>query len=386
MPEGQSNPFKPTAGATPPLLIGRQGVLDELTEGLDDGPGAPARLTIFTGARGVGKTVMLTEAGHQARRRSWVVVDETATPGLLDRLHAAVISAHQDLDPSPRPGRAVTGVTVTGLGAVQLAPPEQPRELQLRQALDHLLDQLEAHGTGLLITVDEVHRAARDDLRGFAATYQHLVREQRNVALALAGLPAAVSDLLKDDVLTFLRRADRHVLADVSPDDVARAFQDTITASGRTIEPDALSVAATATAGYPFMVQLVGYHVWRKAEHGVIDQRAARAGIAAARVRLGSTVHAANLASLSDVDRTFLLAMAQDPGPSKVSDVAARMGRDAGYTSVYRSRLLAAGVIRSVSYGRVDFAVPYLREHLREHAATGETGTRTAGGTTPPTW
>jgi predicted AAA+ superfamily ATPase len=31
-------------------------------EGLDDGSGAPALLTIFTGPRGVGKTVMLSQA------------------------------------------------------------------------------------------------------------------------------------------------------------------------------------------------------------------------------------------------------------------------------------------------------------------------------------
>ncbi len=43
------NPFKPTAGATPPLLVGRDDTLEEFAESLDDGPGAPARLALFTG-------------------------------------------------------------------------------------------------------------------------------------------------------------------------------------------------------------------------------------------------------------------------------------------------------------------------------------------------
>ena len=33
-----ANPFKPTAGATPPLLVGRSRVIEEFLESLDDGP------------------------------------------------------------------------------------------------------------------------------------------------------------------------------------------------------------------------------------------------------------------------------------------------------------------------------------------------------------
>ena len=81
-----TNPFKPTAGRRPPLLVGRQPVLDDFTEGLDDGPGAPGRLMIVRGARGIGKTVILTEFGNIARKRGWTVVDETASKGLVERL------------------------------------------------------------------------------------------------------------------------------------------------------------------------------------------------------------------------------------------------------------------------------------------------------------
>lgn len=35
------NPFKPTAGMNPPELIGRDTVLDDFAEALENGPGAP---------------------------------------------------------------------------------------------------------------------------------------------------------------------------------------------------------------------------------------------------------------------------------------------------------------------------------------------------------
>jgi hypothetical protein len=192
------------------------------------------------------------------------------------------------------------------------------------------------------------------------------------VALAFAGLPSAVSDLLNDKVLTFLRRATPVQLEDVPLDEVRSALARSITESGRYIDAQALDAATVATGGYPFMIQLVGYHVWRKANGLAIDLVSAKEGIAAARNRLGSTVHATALADLSDIDRTYLLAMAQDDGPSNTGTVASRMGKTPQYANVYRTRLIEAGVIEPVMHGYVDFSIPYLREYLREHAARYE--------------
>ena len=96
-----SNPFKPSAGSNPPLLVGRQEVIADLESGIAEGPGAPGRVTILTGARGVGKTVMLSEAGVVALRNGWISIDETASPGLIGR-----VTEHVDtiLDPW-QPGR-----------------------------------------------------------------------------------------------------------------------------------------------------------------------------------------------------------------------------------------------------------------------------------------
>jgi hypothetical protein len=38
----RAHPFKPTAGATPPLLIARQSTIEEFTESIEDGQGVRA--------------------------------------------------------------------------------------------------------------------------------------------------------------------------------------------------------------------------------------------------------------------------------------------------------------------------------------------------------
>jgi hypothetical protein len=44
---------------------------------------------------------------------------------------------------------------------------------------------------------------------------------------------------------------------------------------------------------------------------------------------------------------------------------------DRKYASVYRVRLIEAELIEPAGHGYIDFAVPYLRDYLREHAAAG---------------
>jgi predicted MarR family transcription regulator len=79
--------------------------------------------------------------------------------------------------------------------------------------------------------------------------------------------------------------------------------------------------------------------------------------------------HEPALADASDIDKSFLLAMAKDDGPSKMADIQQRLDVDVNYASQYRLRLFAAELIESTRRGYIDFAVPYLREYLREHAA-----------------
>lgn len=86
------NPFKPTAGKRPPILIGRESVIEDFEEGLDNGAGAPGRLMLITGNRGCGKTVLLRELQRLASERGWAVVSDSASLGLCDRLTDALRS------------------------------------------------------------------------------------------------------------------------------------------------------------------------------------------------------------------------------------------------------------------------------------------------------
>lgn len=367
------DPFKPSFGVSPPLLVGRQELIDLFADGIDAGAGAMSRATLYTGQRGSGKTVLLNAVEEAVRQRGWLVIAETAIPGLVGRLtgeHLPALLAQYN----PKAIRShLSGVAMPGgLGAswtsedVHRVVPGLRGQLFL---LAHILAQSE---TGILVSVDEIGIEAREELRALTTVVQHAFREELDVAFVGAGLPGAVTDLLNDKVITFLRRADRHQLGSVDLGDVRRALRGPIEAAGRTIKDDVLETMALGTAGYPFLIQLVGSSVWREhPNQREVPMTDAVTGVNAAHRRMGSLVHEPSLRGASDVDRTFLLQMAKDAGPSKIRDIGERMNVDTNYVGQYRLRLIAQELIRPAGYGRVDFALPYLREYLLDHATSG---------------
>ncbi len=182
-------------------------------------------------------------------------------------------------------------------------------------------------------TCNAAARRPQAELSELAAVVQHLVREGLPIGLVMAGLPKAVEDLLGEGVSTFLRRAGRYDLHGTSIPEVREAFKETFQDSGVEIDDERLDLLAEATGGYPFLIQLVGYHVWSQANRagGVVTADALEAGLAKARRRMGATVLRSAYRVLSTVDQSYLLAMAEDDGPSSTAKIAERLGVDLVY-------------------------------------------------------
>jgi len=357
------NPFVPTAGSTPPDLIGRKGLLDEFAYGMRIGSGAPGLLTIFTGARGIGKTVMLGGAEELASEAGWVVISETATPGFMGRIGESMRRAANELGDTT-PGRRITGLSAAGFSITTVLPPEE--QVSWRAMAEQLLQLLDAKGTGLIITLDEIHATDRTEISQLAASIQHFIRDGLPIGLVFAGLPSAVSDLLNEGVATFLRRADRIDLHAAAVRDVEKSYLRLFAEGGFSLTTDMARRAADATAGYPFLIQLVGYYLWKEAElHPPLTDATAGLAIEQAQRRNTRVVIQAALSTASGRDMEFLKAMSADEGDSTTRDIAARMEASPSTVGNQRARLIDAGIIEVAGHGAVRFAIPGLRDYLR---------------------
>ena len=374
------NPFKPTAGKMPPVLIGRQGIVDDFAEGLDNGAGAPGRLMLVAGQRGLGKTVMLTELARTALGRGWEVYAETASAGMTERLVAALDSAGPRVNRATiSPSIGIPGVADVSFGSLDVSGAEA--SLTLRTAIEARLKKL-PKGRGILFTVDEAQAARTEELVAIATAIQQVTADQdltdepdedkRGVAFVFAGLPSIVDEVASNKVLTFLRRATYRELANVPIPDVRNAYVETVTASGKQIGREVAEAAARATHGNPYMVQLVGYYMWQAAQarrSDSIEAEDADLGIADARSQFPEAVCAPSYRSLTSAQQHFLRAMAPDyPDASTLSDIAKRTGKSMSWAGKYRTSLERAQMIHAADWGMVAYSLPYFGEWMQSRA------------------
>ena len=358
------NPFTPSFGKTPLVLAGRDLILSEMADAFENGIGDPNLASVFVGARGSGKTALLTAVSQEAGEHGWISVATSALPGMLDDiLEQTYRNAGHLL--APEGGKQITGFEIAQVIGVHWED-LKASPTNWRSKMTGLLDQLAQSRSGLLITVDEV-TPALDEMRTLVSVYQHFVREERDVALVMAGLPHKVSALLADEDIMFLRRARKHRLGRISDADVRIAFRETVEQGGKTIEGDALGLAVDAIGGYPFMMQLVGYRVWASSgDADAIGLTAVKEGIAAAEAEMREGVLESTFNDLSEGDKRFIAAMLEDDGDSVLADIATRMGKKSNYASRYKQRLLEQGVIGEYGRNVLRFEIPSSREYFAE--------------------
>lgn len=358
------NPFKPTAGAEPPVLVGRERVIEDFRDGIEEGVGAPGRLMRITGPRGSGKTVLLTELGDIARENGWTVVDVSANGSLLDKVKRALrqSSAHAETSVEANFG------FVTARAAVN----KEEGPLDLREVLTTVVSELTEKRRGLLITIDEVQDGDEDEFRELATTIQHLIRERLNIAFVFAGITTGVLNLINGKALTFLRRAKAEELASIPIEEVATSFQKTFADSGFDADESVFEAMSSATHGYAYLIQLVGYGVFAQAKRyaaisKTVSVADAERGIERAYIDFSDAVLLPALDELPERSIEYLLAMTEDGDKSGTGMIAKRMGLEAPQLTATRRLLIERQVIEAPSRGLVRFAIPRLREYLLEN-------------------
>jgi hypothetical protein len=364
MKDNLKNPFTPTFGSIPLQLAGRDRVIKDILDGLDNDPGDPNRATIFVGARGSGKTVLLAKIAVEASANGWICANVNADSGMLDEILVQIRDNAKEFL-TPESLSYISAISIAGAG-ISRNVSQSNRKITWRSEMTSILKELNEKNVGLLITVDELDVKV-DELRTLITSFQHFVREGRNVALIMAGLPPKVSYLLRNDSISFLRRAFQHHLEAIDESEVRFSMKKTIELAGRTIEDEALSLAVRCTKGFPFMIQLIGYQMWRQhPENKSISLEDTKEGIILANNDLERMILEITYRELSEKDIEFLVAMLDDDDYSIISNIASRMNVTPKYAGMYRKRLIEQGIISSRGHGKVAFDLPMFREYLQQ--------------------
>ena len=362
--KNHKNPFTPAFGSEPLFLAGREQIISDILTGLENGPGDPNRASILSGPRGSGKTVLLTKIANEASRIGWVSANVTAASGMLEKILEQIEHNGGEFLPAKAKKR-LSEIHAFGIGFSVENVPE--RKSSWRLQMSKYLDLFAEHQIGVLITVDEIDANQKEMIK-LVADFQHFVRERREVALLMAGLPGKTLRMIQDKDISFVRRAFQHKLDLIAIADVKTAIRKTVESSGREIGNGALDMAAAYTKGFPFLIQLVGYHTWRQSpERKGITIEDVESGIECSEEYMERMILDTTVRELSEKDLEFLLAMLPDSAESKMNDITERMGVTTSLAGQYRLRLIKQGVIEEYGRGRVQTTMPLIKECLKKH-------------------
>jgi AAA ATPase domain len=384
----RENPYTPGAGRKPPVLAGRDPDLENvqaLIERLSDG--GYERSLVYSGLRGVGKTVLLMEFDVLASEAGWATTDVQEVGSQPDfrltfarmatRLLREMSRKHRLKDRVERALAVVKAFSIAVPGAIQLkldveaasgiadsGDPEQ----DLTELLLEIGEVAQASRSGALFLIDEMHNLDTPALAAICIAFQAISRRGLPVALVGAGLPDLQVRLIA--AKPYADRLFQYRELGRLPDAAARAALVGPAATlGVEYEEKAARQVVRESAGYPYFIQEYGLELWNHADRspiGLADLETVREIVTDS---LERSFFGPRFQLASDAEQRYLAAMAAlgDP-PHRSSEVATRYGaKDTRGVSVFRESLIQKGLIWSPRRGQVDFTVPLFAEFLREN-------------------
>lgn len=388
-----ANPYRPGAGRRPPLLAGREPLLQrfDVVRRRAEEHGEGERSWVLNGLRGVGKTVLLNELLTQVSDRGWITakVEAGATlPLSLALTRALVRSMRSATGRHPTSGlNRLLGVfqsfslKLDPKGGVELGLDVAPvrgvaDSGRLADDLAALLEVLgetaRALGVGALLLIDEMQEASKEELTALNTAVHHL--GQADVPLPVtvvgAGLPSLPAQLA--DATSYAERLyDYRPVGLLDPKSAQAAL--TVPAQERGVQwtPGAVAAAVATAQGYPYFLQAVGKHVWDNAIRSPIDDNDVKIGVTEARREVDDGLYRSRWERATPAQRELLRALAVIGGadPATVADLTRTMGRSrTSDLSVARNELIKKGLVYAPERGLLAFTVPGMHEFIERQS------------------
>ena len=379
------NPYAPGAGSRPPLLAGRDQLLQSANVALRRiRNGRPAKSFVAVGLRGVGKTVIMNEVQRQADAEGFEVIyveayDEIRLPDTLAKELRGVLlrlsrkAGAKELVAQALAGlRAFAAVFKVSLQGVDLSV--QPSEgladsgdlaADLPDLLVSVGEAAKSKSSAVAIIVDELQYVAETDLAALIMAIHRCSQRQLPVVMFGAGLPQLRAKM--GDAKSYVERLiDFPAIDALLEPDARLAVEKPANEEGVQFTPEALDEILRVTSRYPYFIQEWGHFAWLTAATSPVTLSDVVASHELAIAKLDESFFRVRLDRMTPTERRYMRALAElGPGPHRSGDVARVYGAKVTTVAPIRSGLIAKGMVYSPAHGDTAFTVPLFDEFMR---------------------
>lgn len=378
------NPYRPGAGLKPTYLAGRDKDIQSVKQMFEALTwNIPTQSVIFSGLRGVGKTVLLNRLQEIAEDKNifckHIEVEERndfiSQIAVCSQSYLRQISAKEKFKSLiQKPLDAIKSLVVS------FDPNEntfslslQERELyQSNNLTQSLTDVFTAIGEAaykanmpICFFVDEIQYVKQEELSALIAAIHRTNQLSYPIMLIGAGLPKIYKML--SEAKSYSERLFWYKEIDsLTVDQARQAIQEPANNFGVAYTEEATNRIIEVTKGYPFFLQQMCQIVYNNTDEKCITLRDVEKSVNEFFEVLDNGFFKVRYERCSETEKKFIFAMVKcGILPCTISNIASILEKDTTTASPVRAQLISKGIIYAVRYKELDFTVPEFDKYIQ---------------------
>lgn len=371
------NPYRPGAGLAPRYLAGRDKEIEEVEQFFDALiMGIPTQSIVFSGLRGVGKTVLINRLQQIAEEKKifcqYIEVEDTndfiSKIAASSQLYLRNVSTKEKFKHLiQKPLDALKSLVVSfdpkdSTFSLSVQERELYKSNNLTQSLTEVFTTIgeiaQKTDIPLCIFIDEMQYMKQKELGSLIAALHRTNQLGYPVMVVGAGLPKLYK-MLSDEKSYSERLFLYRIIGSLDEEQSRRAI--TIPAAQMEVEytEDAIKKIIEITKGYPFYIQQLCQIVYQNTDNNPICESDVNNNISVFFKDLDTGFFRVRYERCSEMDKKFIFAMVKcGELPCTISNVANNLHKSVTSISTTRAQLINKGIIFPVRYKELDFTVP----------------------------
>lgn len=371
------NPYRPGAGLMPTYLAGRdedirnvEQMFDALTMNI------PTQSIIFSGLRGVGKTVLINKLQKLAEdkdifckhieveeRNDFISQIATCSQAFLRK----VSTKEKFKNLIQKPLDAIKALVVSfdpndSTFSLSLQERELYKSTNLTQSLTEVFTTIGETAykseTPICFFIDEIQYMKSKELGSLIAALHRTNQLGYPVMVIGAGLPK-IYKMLSDEKSYSERLFLYKEIGSLTEEQSWEAIEEPVKKFGVSYTDEAICKIIDITNGYPFFIQQLCQVVYKKADENVIQVSDVENVVQIFFEALDNGFFRVRYERCAESDKKFVFAMVKcGKLPCTISNIAKNLNKDVTSISTTRAQLINKGIIYPIRYKELDFTVP----------------------------
>lgn len=371
------NPYRPGAGLMPTYIAGRDEDIqnvEQMFEALTYN--IPTQSIIFSGLRGVGKTVLINKLQGIAEdkgifckhieveeRNDFISQIAECSQSFLRKVSTKEKFRHL----IQKPLEAIKSLVIS------FDPDDNTFSLSIQNKDLYLSNNLTQSLTDVLTSIGETAQKTETPICFFIDEIQYMKEKQLSslivalhrtnqlgypVMIVGAGLPK-IYKMLSDEKSYSERLFVYKQIGSLTYEQSKKAIEEPVKKFNVTYTDEAISAIVKITNGYPFFIQQLCQIIYKRIDNSLVTESDVNICINEFFKLLDEGFFKSRYERCAESEKKFIFAMVKcGELPCTISNIAQNMNKSVASISTTRAQLINKGIIYPVKYKELDFTVP----------------------------